>query len=222
MAIVRLASTTPNANTDTLLHFATRQTLVSVVATNKTASVAYITVWTVPYGSSASAYAYHAFNTPLPAYNSVETFRFAIEDNDAIFIKSSIPNVSFYINGIYETVGNQYTIVSTVQPIASNIGDVWVNTGNNSIAYWTGTSWILTSGGEISGSANIEISDTAPIASTQGYLWYNSSNGKTYLYYDSYWVEIGAATLDPIGNYDGGTPATIFGGVSGLDGGGVV
>jgi hypothetical protein len=69
------------------------------------------------------------------------------------------------------------------------------------------------------------ISDTAPESPTSGKIWYNSLSGKTYIYYEdgtsNQWVEVGTASLDPVGNYDAGFPDTIFGGASIIDGGGV-
>jgi hypothetical protein len=56
-------------------------------------------------------------------------------------------------------------------------------------------------------------------------LWYNSTSGKTFIYYEdgtsNQWVEIGSAATSPTANYDGGLSNSNYGGVSGIDGGGV-
>jgi hypothetical protein len=262
MAIVRLALSTPTLNTDTLLFSVERQSLVSVIATNKSSSNAgNVRIWVQPQGSTTeSQYAYITYDSPVPANNSLETFRFAVDSNDDIYIRSSTSDISFSLNGVYDTTNSQNIVtVSESQPNAPDIGDVWVNPSLEIVYFWDGSDWINSVGGmPISGgtftgpvfaptaeagtnttqiattafvstalssaSGGAVISDTAPESPTSGKIWYNSLNGKTYIYYEdessSQWVEVGTASLDPIGNYDGGVPSTIFGGVPSLDGGG--
>lgn len=95
--------------------------------------------------------------------------------------------------------------------------------------FWTTTSGIFARINGVTigpiGSGGATISDTAPSSPVSGQLWYNSSDGRTYIYYQdgssSQWVEIGTASISPTANYDGGQPDTNYGGVPGLDGGGV-
>ena len=74
------------------------------------------------------------------------------------------------------------------------------------------------------GGGGATISDTAPGSPTSGDLWYDSSSGRTFVYYNdgntSQWVEVGTASTDPTGNYDAGMSNTVYGGVTGIDGGG--
>jgi hypothetical protein len=143
MAIVRLALANPAANTNTLLHTAERQSIVSVIATNMSASAeSAVQVWIQPSGSSsASQYAYITYNVPIPIKNTLETFRFALEDGDELYVRSSTANVSFSLNGIYESVGNQYVSVSATAPSSPTIGDVWIDTDDSTVNFWTGTVW---------------------------------------------------------------------------------
>lgn len=144
MAITRLAVSTPNATTDTLLHTSTRNALVSVIAANTSGSAATIRAWAVPSGAvSASAYAYYAYDSIVPGNNTLETFRFAIEDGDSLYVRSSTSFVSFSLNGIYESNGTSNISVASLSasPTSSVIGDVWVESTNNLIYFWNGSSW---------------------------------------------------------------------------------
>lgn len=55
MAITRLAVSTPNSGTDTLIHSSNRNAIVSVIAANTSNSAATVRVYSVPSGASASA-----------------------------------------------------------------------------------------------------------------------------------------------------------------------
>ena len=170
MAIVRLALANPAANTNTLLHTATRQSLVSVIATNTASANAAVDVWVVPNGVvSASGYAYMAKDTILPANNSLETFRFALENGDGIYVRSSTANVSFSINAIHESSGNQNIVtVSASSPNAPTIGDVWVDTQEITVNFWDGSTWTSAVGGAAGYPQANEPVSPAP---TTGTMW---------------------------------------------------
>jgi hypothetical protein len=170
MAIVRLSLANPNADTDTLLHTATRQSLVSVIATNTASATAEVGVWVVPDGAtSASAYAYMAKDTILPGNNSLETFRFALETDDEIYVRSSTSNVSFSINAIHESSGNQNIVtVSASAPVGPNIGDVWVDTDAVQVNFWDGADWTSAVGGAAGYPQPNEPVSPAP---TTGTMW---------------------------------------------------
>ena len=106
-------------------------------------------------------------------------------------------------------------------PTSPTNGDVWTTT-TGVFARINGT----TVGPLGAGGGGVSVSDSAPTSPTSGELWYNSSSARTYLYYEDansdQWVEIGTASVDPTGNYDAGVSNTIYGGVTGIDAGGVV
>ena len=172
MAIVRLALGTPSANTDTLLHTATRQSLISLIATNTSNTAASISIWIKPFGTTtASQYAYMASNLVLPQNNSVETFRFALENRDGVYIRSSTSSVSFSINAIFESTGTQNITVSTVAPTSATIGDVFVNTANDVVYFWDGSFWVPTGGGS-AGYAQ----PTQPTGQGDGAIWVDTDS----------------------------------------------
>lgn len=168
MAVVRLALGNPSANTDTLLHTAVRQSVTSVIATNKSTSLATIRVWIQPSGSTQpSEYAYLTYDTAVPANNSLETFRVALEPGDKVYVRSSTADVSFSLNAIHESSGNYNKVfVQDTQPSAANIGDVWVSQALGYVKFWDGTYWI----NAVPGSAGYAQS-TEPTYPQEGQLW---------------------------------------------------
>jgi hypothetical protein len=161
MAISRLAISNPGATTDTLLHTATRSSLVSIIATNKASTVAEVRVWIIPTGQDATPanWSYIAYDADITATNSLETFRFPVMTGDKIYVRSTTADVSFQIMGIYETGADTYVYAQSTQPTAPQIGDIWVDTASDvpSIDNTTVYRWSKTAvGGEtsLSGAGN--------------------------------------------------------------------
>jgi len=155
MAISRLAISNPSATTDTLLHTATRSSLASIIATNKASTVAEVRVWIIPTGQDATPanWSYIAYDADITATNSLETFRFPVMTGDKIYVRSTTADVSFQIMGIYETGADTYVYAQSTQPVAPQIGDIWVDTASNvpSIDNTTVYRWSKTAvGGETS------------------------------------------------------------------------
>jgi len=132
MAVRRLAVSRPSATTDNSLFTADSEYLVSVIATNtNTSSAGLIRVWVVPAGAiSVAEYSQIVYDIEVPISNSYETFRFAINQNDVVYVRSSIANMSFTLNGV-----QQYDIqlgvgVTSFQPTAPSNpinGQLWVD-----------------------------------------------------------------------------------------------
>lgn len=168
MAIVRLALSNPAANTDTLAHTAVRQSLVSVIATNKSTVAATVRIWIQPSTATLpTQYAYIAYDTILPANNTLETFRVPLEKNDLIYVRASSPDVSFSINAIHESSGNYNKVfVADSVPTANYIGDVWVSQALGYVKFWDGTMWV----NAVPGSAGYA-QNTQPSYPQEGQLW---------------------------------------------------
>ena len=107
MPITRLGIATPAANTDTELATFSEPHLVSVIAANKSATatpLTKVTIWVVPSNAALQAqYAYIAFNVNLSVGQSFETFRFAINPGDTLYVKATVPSVSFSCSGIVQS-----------------------------------------------------------------------------------------------------------------------
>jgi hypothetical protein len=171
MAINRLGVSQPSANTDTLIYTSPRNAIVSIIATNLSSSAATIRTWTVPSGATLpSQYSYHTYDTNLPGNNTLETFRFAIMNGDTIYVRASTANVSFAISGIYESNGTSNITVSTTAPTLPTIGDLWLNSTNDDLFIWNGTSWVAASG------SAVYYQTTAPSTPEVGTVWVDSDD----------------------------------------------
>ena len=169
MAVVRLALANPAANTDTLLHTAVRNSVVSVIATNKSSSTnATVRIWIVPHNvTDPSGYAYQSYDTIIPVSNSMETFRFSLQNNDKIYVRASTADISFSLNGIHESSGNYNKVtVDNTQPTSPAIGDVWVQPATAVVYFYNGTNWTSAVGG----SAGYP-QGTEPSFPSTGTLW---------------------------------------------------
>ena len=104
MPILRLGLANPAANTDTVLYNSTDNYLVSVVVANKAINATplnKVSIWIVPANATIAAqYAYIASNLNISVGQSFETFRFALNDGDTVYVRSSLSLTSFSINGV--------------------------------------------------------------------------------------------------------------------------
>lgn len=105
MAVRRLGISNPTLNTNTSVFTAANATyLCSVIITNKDSVEKTGRVWVVPNGATqASQYGYIVYDVAVPAGNSIETHRFAISDGDSVWVRGNSSNISFSLNGIYDS-----------------------------------------------------------------------------------------------------------------------
>ena len=105
MAIRRLGISNPTLNTDAQVFTAANATyLCSVIITNKDSVEKTGRVWVRPSGATlASQYGYIVYDVAVPAGNSIETHRFAISDGDSVWVRGNSSNLSFSLNGIYDS-----------------------------------------------------------------------------------------------------------------------
>jgi hypothetical protein len=104
MPITRLGVVNPAANTDSSLANFTGAHLVSVVAANKAnvaTPVTKVTIWVVPANATIQAqYAYICSNLIIAIGQAFETFRFAVNAGDTLYVRSSTNTTSFFCSGI--------------------------------------------------------------------------------------------------------------------------
>jgi hypothetical protein len=143
MPVKRLGTFTPNANISYLLTTSDIPGVCSVIVTNRGNISSLTTVYIDPFnsGGNPSARAYIVNNLEVPAGNTYETFRFALELNDKIFVESSTSNVSFSANLAYEQAGRANVLYQPIEPGFPQVGDIWVNSTTDSVNLYTGTAF---------------------------------------------------------------------------------
>ena len=141
MAITRLGISNPAANTNVEIHQAARSYIASIIATNKGTDTAEVDVWVVPFNQdlNSSAWFYAAKSIQVSARNSMETFRFPLSGLDKVFVRATTANVSFSLNGLFETASRNSVLIQATQPIGPQAGDIWFDTDNNRILIWNET-----------------------------------------------------------------------------------
>lgn len=117
---------------------------------------------------------------------------------------------------------------TTANPVLAS-GEIGFETDTNQIKVGNGTlTWTALPYASGAGGASVEVSTTAPASPEEGDVWYNSTEGRAYIYYDNFWVDLNpgikgddGADGQVLANIDGGTPSTIYTGISPIDAGGV-
>jgi hypothetical protein len=203
MAITRLALSNPAATTDILLYTSTRNSLISIIATNKSAvTAASVRIWVKPSGATLeSQYSFMAYDTVVPISNTLETFRFPIMNNDQVYIRSSTANVSFSLNGIYESNGTSNISVGSTTPSSPAIGDVFVNTVTSGTLYWSGSAWV--NGVADTSLYPFSVYQSSAPSPVSGKIWVDSDDQSTYIWSGSAWV----ATTAPGSSYQSTAPS---------------
>lgn len=102
MAIQRMGIANPAADTSTLVFTSEAGYLASVIATNKGASEATVRAWVVPVEAPLST-GYILYNVVVPVGNTIESHRFAISTGDEVYVSSNSADISFSLNGIYDS-----------------------------------------------------------------------------------------------------------------------
>jgi hypothetical protein len=165
--ILRLGLANPPANEDTVLYNATANYLVSVVVANKAINATplnKVSIWIVPSNATIAAqYAYIASNLNISVGQSFETFRFAINSGDTVYVRTSIALTSFSINGVPQEDsaqpeniaqvltnkvirGQNNTIyldkgITSQRPISAEVGYVRFNTETDALEVYTSLGW---------------------------------------------------------------------------------
>jgi hypothetical protein len=167
MAIIRLGVATPAANTTVQLTSVLNSHLASVVVSNTSSQaspVCKVDIYVVPQGSSsASEYAYVCANLVIGVGQSFETFKFALNPSDAIYVKSTIAGTSFSAFGLLQsedvgpadlpavfsnkTINGDNNVIylesgaTASRPVSAQVGYLRYNTDFNALEVLTASGW---------------------------------------------------------------------------------
>lgn len=107
MAIIRLGVVNPSANSATIAATVSNSHLVSVIIANKSTNASPVmkaNVYVVPQGATGvSQYAYVCANLIVGSGQSFETFRFALNANDALYVSTNTDDASFSVYGLLQS-----------------------------------------------------------------------------------------------------------------------
>jgi hypothetical protein len=167
MAIIRLGVATPAANTAVQLTSVLNSHLASVVVSNTSSQaspVCKVDIYVVPQGSSsASQYAYVCANLVIGVGQSFETFKFALNPSDAIYVKSTVAGTSFSAFGLLQsedvgpadlpavfsnkTINGDNNVIylesgtTSSRPVSAQVGYLRYNTDFNALEVLTPSGW---------------------------------------------------------------------------------
>jgi hypothetical protein len=144
MPLTRLGVHTPLA-VDTFVSFAeaTSSSVASVIVVNKGNVDATVSIYVDPTdsGGALDARSYIVSNLTVQVGQAFETFRFALNVGDEIFASASTLDVTFSAQALYENAGRSNIVYTSVQPSSPQVGDIWVDSTDDEVKLWTGSSW---------------------------------------------------------------------------------
>jgi hypothetical protein len=104
MALTRLGIANPDPNTATLIFTSDGDYLASVLVTNGNTANGSTTIYIDPEGAGVEAnFVYITKNLIVETGNSVEVHRFALVENDLLYVSGSREGFSFLAEGIQQT-----------------------------------------------------------------------------------------------------------------------
>jgi hypothetical protein len=141
MPVRRLGVAAPLANTSTLLVEADLTCVASVIVVNKGSVELSATVYVEPVESPGSpdARSYIVNNLTVGVGQSFETFRFALQIGDKIYVAASTATAAFSATALYENAGRSNIVYQSTAPGFPTVGDIWVDSTSEDVNIFTGT-----------------------------------------------------------------------------------
>lgn len=167
MAIIRLGVATPAASASVQLAAVLNSHLASVVVSNTSSQaspVCKVDIYVVPQGAgNTNEYAYICANLAIGVGQSFETFKFALNPNDTIYVKSTIAGTSFSAFGLLQsedvgpsdlpavftnkTINGDNNVIylesgsTATRPLSAQVGYLRYNTDFNALEVLTSSGW---------------------------------------------------------------------------------
>jgi hypothetical protein len=141
MPVKRLGTANPAANTAVVLTTSDVSGVASVIVANKGAIAAQVTIYVDPFasGGNPANRAYIANALEVGVGQSFETFRFAIDVQDVIYVAASTEDCAFSTNVAYESAGRANVLYQSNQPGSPQVGDIWIDSDDDSVNVYNGS-----------------------------------------------------------------------------------
>jgi hypothetical protein len=141
MPVKRLGTANPIANTAVVLTTSDVTGVASVIVANKGAIAAQVTIYVDPFasGGNPANRAYIANALEVGVGQSFETFRFAIDVQDTIYVAASTADCAFSTNIAYESAGRTNVLYQSNQPGSPQVGDIWIDSDDDSVNVYNGS-----------------------------------------------------------------------------------
>jgi hypothetical protein len=145
MPIKRLGTSTPLANIVDTLTVSDVTGVASVIVANKGSVAAQATIYVDPFdsGGNPDNRAYIVSSIDIAVGQSFETFRFALDVGDTIYVAASTADCAFSTNIFYESQGRTNVVYQATQPNSPQVGDIWIDSTDESINVYTGSDFNL-------------------------------------------------------------------------------
>lgn len=141
MAVTRVGTVTPLANVPTSLPQVETAGVASVIAANKALNPAATGIYVQPAGTTTEASrVYLAANLNVDPGQTYETFRFAVQLGDRVFVESTTSDVSFSMSLVFEVEAPNRVFYQENQPDFPDVGFIWVKPSNGEVYFYTNDS----------------------------------------------------------------------------------
>jgi hypothetical protein len=141
MAVKRLGATTPAANTSVELATADVACVASVIVANTGGVELNATIYVEPVESPGAieSRAYIVNSLVVGVGQSFETFRFALQVGDKIYVAASTANAAFSATAAYEQQGRANLTYASTAPGFPAVGDIWISSLTDDVSVYTGS-----------------------------------------------------------------------------------
>ena len=141
MAVKRLGVAAPAANTSVALATADVACVVSVIVVNTGGVELNATIYVEPVDSpgSVGARAYIVNSLVVGVGQSFETFRFAMQVGDVIYVAASTAAAAFSATAAYEQEGRANLTYAATAPGFPEVGDIWISSLTDDVQFYTGS-----------------------------------------------------------------------------------
>jgi hypothetical protein len=140
MPVKRLGVLAPAANSTQALVTSDVTCVASVIVANRGNVDLNATIYIEPVATPGNPlnYVYIVSGLTVTEGQSFESFRFALDVGDKIWVRSTTANATFSATAAYESTGRANIVYQSTQPGSPQVGDIWVNSTTNAVGLYTG------------------------------------------------------------------------------------